>query len=114
MSRPVSRELLSIGAFLVIVVIAFIVYLMPLNLSPWMVPALIIALSGCWLMVLAAMQARSPQKYGRSAFSYMSWGALLIAVGGAWFLYSISWLYALLIVLLVLGGVAIAAALARK
>lgn len=75
---------------------------------------MIILLCGCWIIVLGGMQASSPQKYGRSAFSLFGWGLLLVAVGGAWFLYSYGWIYSLAVVLLVLGALAIAAALRKK
>ena len=114
MSRAVDRGLLSIGAFLVILVIAFVLYSLPLNIGLWLVPALVIAMFGCWVLVLAGMQASNPQKYEWGAFSLFGWGLLLIAVGGAWFLYNVNWLYSIVLVLLVIGAVAIAAALRRK
>ena len=44
----------------------------------------------------------------------MSLGLLLIAVGGAWYLFPVNALYSLALVLLVFGALAIAAALRRK
>ena len=41
-------------------------------------------------------------------------GLVLIAVGGAWFLFSFNWLYSLVVILLVVAALAIAAALKRK
>jgi hypothetical protein len=66
------------------------------------------------MLVLGGMQASSPQKYGRSSFSLFGWGLLLIAVGGAWFLYSFGWIYSLAVLLLVLGALAIAAAFRKR
>jgi hypothetical protein len=110
-----NRDLLSIGAFLVILVVGIVLGAMNL-VSWWLVPPLIIALSGCWVVALGAMQASSPQKYAYSAFSLFGWGLLLIAVGGAWFLYGfgLSWAYSLAVILLVLAVLAVAAALRRK
>jgi hypothetical protein len=113
MAISANRSLLSIGAFLVILVVAII--LVPLGLITWwMVLPLIIVLCGCWLVALGGMQSSNPQKYQRSAFSLFGWGFLLIAVGGAWFLYSFGWYYSLAVVLLVLGALAIVAAFRRK
>lgn len=113
MSGATNRGLLSIGAFLIIIVVSII--LGATSTVDWMlVPPLIIALSGCWIVVLAGMQIPNPQKYERSAFSLAGWGALLVAIGGAWFMYGYGWYYSLAIVLLVLGALAIVAAVKRK
>ena len=44
----------------------------------------------------------------------MALGLVAIAVGGAWALFSINWLYSLIVILLVVAGLAIAAALRHK
>jgi hypothetical protein len=107
------RETLSIGVFLIIIVVAIILYVA--SLIDWMlIFPLILVLSGCWTLVLAGMRAANPQKYERGAFSTVSLGLLLIAVGGAWYLFAVNPLYSLALVLLVLGALAIAAALRRK
>jgi hypothetical protein len=107
------RETLSIGVFLIIIVVAIILYVA--SLIDWMlIFPLILVLSGCWTLVLAGMRAANPQKYERGAFSTVSLGLLLIAVGGAWYLFAFNPLYSLALVLLVLGALAIAAALRRK
>lgn len=106
--------LLSIGVFLIILVISIILYT-PLGYVDWtLIPPLILALYGCWTMVLAGIRMSNPQKYERSPFSTFGWGLLLIAIGGAWFFAGINWLYSLAIILLVLGALAIAAALRKK
>jgi hypothetical protein len=79
-----------------------------------MVLATIIALLGVWGFVLAAMQHSNPEKYGRAAFSYFSWGLFLVALGGAWFLYYINPIYTIVAILLVLGIIAIATAFRRR
>ena len=107
------RETLSIGVFLIIIVVAIILYVA--SLIDWtLIFPLILVLSGCWTLVLAGMRAANPQKYERGAFSTVSLGLLLIAVGGAWYLFAVNPLYSLALVLLVLGALAIAAALGRK
>ena len=109
------RGLVSVGAFLIIVVVSILLY-QPLQVTKdWTLTLpLIIALSGCWLAVLAGMRYSLPQKYERGPFSTLSWGLLLVAVGGAWFVYGYGWYYSLAIVLLALAALAIAAALKRK
>jgi hypothetical protein len=107
------RETLSIGVFLIIIVVAIILYVA--SLIDWtLIFPLILVLSGCWTLVLAGMRAANPQKYERGTFSTVSLGLLLIAVGGAWYLFAVNPLYSLALVLLVLGALSIAAALRRK
>jgi len=112
MAEGEKRGLLSIGVFLIILVVCII--LVPLGLNWQLVPPLIIALYGGWTIVLAGIRASNPQKYERGPFSTFAWGLLLVAIGGAWFAYSIEPLYSLAIILLVLGALAITAALRRK
>ncbi|MBS7632062.1 hypothetical protein KEJ15_00330 [Candidatus Bathyarchaeota archaeon] len=115
MSDAGKRGLLSIGVFLLIVVVSILLY-QPLRFfADWLlIVPLIVALSGCWLMVLAGLRAAHPQQYERGAFSTLSWGVLLVAVGGAWFFYGYGWFYSLVIVLVALAFIAIAAALKLK
>ena len=115
MAKTADRNLLTIGALFVIVVVSILLYV-PANVLTqwWMVLATMIVLFGAWLIVLAGMQRSNPEKYGRGAFSYFGWGLLVIAIGGAYFLYYTNPIYSLVLVLLVLGAVAIAAALRRK
>jgi hypothetical protein len=107
------RQLLSIGVFLLIIVA--VILLFAVNIIGWtLIIPLILVLSGCWVLVLAGIRTSNPQKYERGVFSTMGLGLFMIAVGGAWYLIGISWLYSLALVLLVLGALAIAAALRRK
>jgi len=113
MEKSVSRDLLSIGVILVIVALS--VFLGGSGLIGWgWVPPLFIVLCGFWVIALAEMQVANLQKYGRSAFSLVAWGALLIAIGCAWFVYHVSWVYSAVIILLVLAAVSITTALRRK
>jgi hypothetical protein len=109
-----SRDLLSIGAFLIIIVVAILLF--AADFIDWtLIIPVILVLSGCWTLVLAGMRASNPQKYERGAFSTMGLGLLLIAVGGGWYLFSVNLaLYAVVLVLLALAAIAIAAALKRK
>jgi hypothetical protein len=108
------RETLSIGVFLIIIVVAIILYAAQVIADWTLIFPLILVLSGCWTLVLAGIRASNPQKYERGAFSTMGLGLLLIAVGGAWYLFAFNPLYSLALILLVLGALAIAAALRRK
>ena len=109
-----SRETVSIGVFLIIIVVAIMLYAAQVITDWTLIFPLFLVLSGCWTLVLAGMRASNPQKYERGAFSTMSLGLLLIAVGGAWYLFAFNSLYSLALVLLIFAALAIAAALSRK
>ncbi|MEM4704087.1 MAG: hypothetical protein QXJ02_03370 [Candidatus Bathyarchaeia archaeon] len=115
MSDSERRNLLSIGAFLLIIVVTILLY-QPLQIiRDWVLTIpMVIFLSGCWLLVLAGMRASNPQKYERGAFSTLAFGLLLAAVGGAWFLYDYGWYYSVVLVLATLAILATAAATKRK
>jgi hypothetical protein len=108
------RQLLSIGVFFIIIVAAILLYVAQVITDWTLIFPVILVLSGCWMLVLAGMRASSPQKYAPGAFGTMGIGLLLIAVGGAWYLFTFNPLYSLALILLVLGALAIAAALRRK
>lgn len=105
--------LLSLGIFLIIIVA--VVALLVTDIIDWtlIVPVLLV-LSGCLLLATAAYRPSTKQKYASSAFYRLASGLFLIALGGAWYLFRFNWLYSLIVILLVLGAVAIAAALQRK
>jgi len=109
-----NRNLLTIGVFFVIIVVAILLY--PANVTHnWAyIFQLIIFLFGVWMLILAAMRAAGPQKYERSPYSTVQMGVLLMALGGAWFLWSYSWIYSIALLLLALGAIAIASAMRRK
>jgi hypothetical protein len=110
-----DRGLLTVGVFLVIIVISVLLY-QPLQIiQDWtLLLALIIALSGCWLLVLAGIKASRPQKYQIGTFATLSWGLLLTTIGGAWFVYGYGWYYSLAVILIALAILVIATALKRK
>jgi hypothetical protein len=112
-----ERGLLSIGVLLVIVVVSILLYVPLQVITDWtLILPLILALYGLWTIALGGMRASAPQKYERGAFSTLSMGLLLVAIGGAWFLYGYGydWYYSLIVILLALAGVAIASAMKRK
>jgi len=109
-----SRITLSIGVFLIIIVVVIIMYAIEMITDWTLIFPLVLLFSGCWTLVLAGMRAANPQKYARGGFSTMSLGLVLIAVGGAWYLLTFNTLYSLALVLLVFGALAIATAFRRK
>jgi hypothetical protein len=111
------RQLLTIGVFFIIVVVAILLNPLGVAKNWWNVLQLIIVLFGVWMLVLAAMRAQSPQKYARSPYSTVQMGVLLMALGGAWFLWGITsdgWIYSIALLLLAPGAIAIASAMRRK
>ena len=109
-----GREMLSIGVFLIIIVVAIMIYAAQVITDWTLIFPLIFVLYGCWTLVLASMRASNQQKYGRGDFSTLSLGLVLIALGGAWYLFAFNPLYSLAIILLVFAALSIAAALRPK
>jgi len=108
-----NRDMLSLGVVLIIVVVAIVLF--AAGFIDWtLIVPVVLVFSGCWMLVLAAMRGSNPQKYAPSAFGSLGIGLFMIALGGAWYLFRFSVLYSLALVLLVLGSLAIAAALRRK
>jgi O-antigen/teichoic acid export membrane protein len=107
------RNLLTIGALLISVVIALV--LVPVTGWGLTFP-LVLLIFGLWMVALSAIRGSNPQKYERDAFSTLSLGLLLVVIGGAWSMlaYGISWIYSLALILVVLAALAIAAALRHK
>jgi hypothetical protein len=115
MAMPESRrQLLSIGVFFIVAVVAILLYAtgaVPdyLNIFP-----IIFILFGIWMLALAGIRAQNPQKYEREPFGTLEMGVLLMALGGAWLLWRTNALYSVAVILFVLGAVAIVVALRRK
>jgi len=109
-----DRGLLSIGVFLITLVISIVLYT-PLEFIDWsLIPPFILTVYGCWMLILAGIRGSSPRKYQRSPFETSALGLLLIAVGGAWFTSTYSLVYSIAIILLLLGILAVTAALRRR
>jgi hypothetical protein len=108
-----DRQLLSFGVFLIIIVAGILLAIAGVIGWGLFVPVVLV-LSGLWAIALVGMRAGKPQKYECGAFSTMASGLSLVALGVAWYLFGINWLYSLVIILLVIAGLAIAAALRRK
>lgn len=73
------RQLLTLGALLIVIVAGLL--LVPF-IGWYLVVPVILMLFGLWLLALGLMRSGEPQKYERNAFSTLSLGLLLIAVGG--------------------------------
>lgn len=108
-----DRQLLSFGVFLIIIVVVILLVLAGVIGWSLFVPVFLV-LVGFGVIGLAALQAGKTQKYERGAFSTMAAGFGFIAVGAAWYLFGINWLYSLIVILLAIAAVAIATALRRK
>jgi hypothetical protein len=103
--------LLSFGVLLIIVAILLVAFA-----PDWSsIISLTLILYGLWVVVLAGIRNKMPEKYGRSAFSILIWGILLLAVGGAWYLNIITGniLYSVVLFLVIVGAVALASAMLR-
>jgi hypothetical protein len=106
---PRQLSLLSFGIFVIIVAILLIAFF-----PDWgKILSLTLALYGLWVIALAGIRAKSPQKYERGAFSTLTWGILLLAIGGAWYLYIFTGntLYSVVLLLVIIGILAVASAL---
>jgi hypothetical protein len=110
-TRPLG--LLSIGVFVLIVAVCLIAYGARYITRVDEIFSLTIALYGVWVMILAGIKTPDQEGYERGTFSTFAWGALLTAIGGAWFLniQTAQWVYSLALVLFVLGILVVAAAL---
>jgi hypothetical protein len=108
-----DRQLLTIGVFLIIIVVGIVLVLAGVIGWDLFVPVVLV-LSGCGAIALAGLQAGKPQKYERGTFGTMAAGFGLIGIGAAWYLFRFGWLYSLIIVLLVIAALAIATGLRHK
>ena len=108
-----DRQLLSFGVFLIIIVIGILLAIAGVIGWSLFVPVVAV-LCGCWAIALGALQAGKPQKYERGAFSTMVSGVGLIALGVAWYLFGINWIYSLVVILVVIAALAIATAFRPK
>ncbi len=102
--------LLSFGVLVIILAVLLVAF------APnWaLILSWTLILYGLWIVVLAGIRSRTPEKYGRSAFSILIWGILILAVGGAWYLDIITQgnlLYSVVFLLVIIGVVALATAM---
>jgi len=109
--RPTG--LLSFGVFVVIVAVFLMAHATGVIKRPDEVLSLIVVFYGFWVLVLAGIRVKSPEKYERGAFSTFVGGILLVAVGGAWFLniQMANLVYTFAVFLAVIGILVVASAL---
>ncbi len=108
------RQLLSIGVLFIVAVVAIVLFAAGafadwLNIFP-----IIFILFGGWMLALSGIRSQNPQKYERESFTTLELGVLLIALGGCWLLWRTNWLYSIALGLLVIGAIAVVAAMRRK
>ncbi len=108
--------MLSMGVFIVIIIVCLVLFAAGVITDWVLLIPLIIALCGVWLVALGGIRAASPQKYERGAFSTASWGLLMVAIGGGWFLFSygVNVIYSLVLILAALAVIVLLAAVKRK
>jgi len=107
---PRQLNLLSFGVFVITIAILLVAFF-----PDWgTIVSLTLTLYGLWVIALAAIRARHPVKYERSALSTFIWGILLLAIGGAWYLNILTEgniLYSVVLFLIIVGILAVAVAL---
>ena len=108
-----DRQLLSFGVFLIIIVVGILLVIAGVIGWGLFIPVILV-FAGLGAIALAGIRAGKPQKYERGTFSTMAAGFCLIALGAAWYLFGINWIYSLVVILLAIAALAIAAALKRK
>lgn len=105
--------LLSIGVFVIIIAICLTAFAVNFINMDGIIP-LILTFYGVWLMVVAGIRVKNPEKYARGAFSIFAWGILFTAIGGSWYLYVLgpeNWILSIILVIVVFGILIVAAAL---
>jgi hypothetical protein len=73
-----SRNLLTVGVFIITIVVAILLYAAAIIDWTSIVPVVLL-LSGLWLLALGAMRGSKPVKYERSAFSTIALGLVATA-----------------------------------
>jgi hypothetical protein len=105
--------LLSIGAFVIIIAICLTAYAVQFISMDGVIP-LILTFYGVWMIVVAGIRVKNPEKYARGAFSIFAWGILFTAIGGSWYLYILgpeNWIFSIILVIAVFGILVVTAAL---
>jgi O-antigen/teichoic acid export membrane protein len=108
-----KRTTLTIGIFFLAIAVAILLY--AVGLINWtLITPVVFVLCGLWLLALGAIRMGQPMRYERSGFSTITLGLIAIAVGCAWFVATITWVYSIAIILIVIAAIAIVAALQHK
>jgi len=108
------RDLLSIGVLFLVIAVGLILFALNVIADWSLLVSLVLVLFGFWFVVLAGLRGSKSESSDRGAFSTMILGLLLIAIGAALYLFRFSWLYSLVLLLLVFGVLTIVTALRQK
>ncbi|MDR1993752.1 MAG: hypothetical protein LBQ98_09760 [Nitrososphaerota archaeon] len=113
MGTEQKRTLLTIGIFFLAVTIAILLYV--IGIINWILIVPVVAVfCGLWLIVLGVMRTNKLERYERSSFSTVVFGLITLAVGGAWAVFAINWIYSVIVILLIIVVIAIATAFQHK
>jgi hypothetical protein len=113
MSTEHKQTLLTISALFFSIIVAILLHVA--GLINWtLIAPMVFVLCGLWMLAIGAMRMDKSERYERSGFSTLALGLVAIAVGGAWFAFTINWLYSLVVILLALAVLGIATALQHK
>jgi len=106
--------LLSIGVFVIIIAICLTAYAVNFISMDGIIP-LILTFYGVWMMAVAGIRVKTPEKYARGAFSIFAWGILFTVIGGSWYLYVVgpekNLILSVILVVVVFGILIVTAAL---
>ena len=100
---------LSLGAFLIILAIWIAALLLAAITTSDLVPLILLS-SGIWIIIVAGIKTA---KHEGDSFSTFSWGMLFIVLGGSLFMVNkgMEILYTVVFILLLIGALAVVAAL---
>ncbi len=105
--RPLG--LLSFGV-LVVVIAVLLIALETGYIKGWHeLLSLVLVSYGAWIIILAGIRAKAPEKYERGASSTFIWGFLFVAIGGVWYLNIRGLINLILALALILAGIGILA-----
>ncbi|MDR0373039.1 MAG: hypothetical protein LBI79_05730 [Nitrososphaerota archaeon] len=113
MGSEQKRTLLTLGFFFLAITVAILFHAVGFINWTLIVPVVFV-FCGLWLLALGAIRMGKTERYERSGFSTIMFGLITLAVGGAWFVFTINWLYSVVVILLVVAALAIVAALQHK
>ncbi len=104
--------MLSFGVLLLIIVVVILLTAFQV-IDIGLIAPVFLVLTGCWTLAVAFMRS-SHSTSSAYSFGTLGLGVVLIALGVAWYIFSINWLFSLALILFVLGAIAVASALRRK
>lgn len=106
-------NMLSLGVLLIILVVVILLTALQIIGVGLIIPIFLV-LIGCWTMALSFMHSSQPNKRASYVFGTLGLGVVLIALGIAWYIFPINWLFSIALILAVLGALAIVEALRNR